>query len=364
MASIQMNQFRGAFFTALLAVSSACTIPAAPPSNTISSPFRVQIQNASYPEVDNLFMNLLLAGGGDQHLYVGPVGVPTSDLMLDQGFLTRGSLHAVLGGEFSAIDNTVKMFMTDRGDPRATFSPTYACNPVTDALQLELRFVGKQNDVPGGWICVRPTYDDAHEFRYYPPGDTKNDPNKFCIKVTLVAVPATSSSSSSILSTSSASSTSSHPVTSSTATTSSTTKTSTSSSATSSASSAPPPYTDMTSRGFAFVGCAPEERTVQPPDNASRTLPVLYATDSMTNELCMSYCRSNGYSYAGTEYRRECWCGNSYAATRQPGTTRASLAGCASTCMGNTTQICGGSSWLSLYRACAVGAPCTNAQFT
>lgn len=64
------------------------------------------------------------------------------------------------------------MFMTDRGDPRATFSPTYACNPVTDALQLELRFVGKQNDVPGGWICVRPTYDDAHEFRYYPPGDT------------------------------------------------------------------------------------------------------------------------------------------------------------------------------------------------
>lgn len=120
----------------------------------------------------------------------------------------------------------------------------------------------------------------------------------------------------------------------------------------------------MTAQGFRYIGCAPEERTVVPADGPFRTLPVLYASDAMTNELCLSYCQSRGYAYAGTEYRRECWCGSSYAATRQPGTTKASLAGCSMSCMGNTSQKCGGGGWLSLYAACAPGQPCTNAVFT
>lgn len=64
------------------------------------------------------------------------------------------------------------MFMTERGDPRAIFQPTWACNPETDAVQIELLFVTWQNHLAGGWICVRPTFDNAHEFRYYPPGNT------------------------------------------------------------------------------------------------------------------------------------------------------------------------------------------------
>jgi hypothetical protein len=63
--------------------------------------------------------------------------------------------------------------MTGRGDPRAIFQPTYACNPVTDALQIELRFVTWQNQPAGGWICVRSTFDNSYEFRYYPPGNTR-----------------------------------------------------------------------------------------------------------------------------------------------------------------------------------------------
>ncbi len=74
--------------------------------------------------------------------------------------------------EYSTIDDTTKMFMTGRGDPRAIFQPTYACNPDTDAVQIELRFVTWQNNPPGGWICVRSSYDGSYEFRYYPPGDT------------------------------------------------------------------------------------------------------------------------------------------------------------------------------------------------
>lgn len=72
----------------------------------------------------------------------------------------------------SDIDDTVKMFMTERGDPSALFQPTWACNPQTDAVQIELRFIGKQNAAPGGWICIRPAFENSHEFRYYPPGNT------------------------------------------------------------------------------------------------------------------------------------------------------------------------------------------------
>jgi hypothetical protein len=63
------------------------------------------------------------------------------------------------------------MFMTGRGDPRAVFKPTYACNPDTDEVQIELQFVTWENQPEGGWICVRHAFDGSHEFRYYPPGN-------------------------------------------------------------------------------------------------------------------------------------------------------------------------------------------------
>ncbi|KAH8893886.1 WSC-domain-containing protein [Thozetella sp. PMI_491] len=359
------------------ALASACTIPGGTLSNTITQGFQVQVQNASQPDVHNQYMNLLVAGGGDQHLFIGPVGTPTFDLTLVNGVLTHGGIHAVINGEFSDIDDTTKMFMTERGDPRAIFAPTYACNPDTDNLQVELQFVGRETSPAGGWICVRPTFNNAHEFRYYPPGNDKFDPNRFCTKVTLVVVggagvsgvsslPAssTTAASSAASSPASSSSTSSSPDSSAVSTPSTATSTTFTTSATSAASSGPLPYTDLTSIGFRFIGCAPEQKTVNPPDGTFRTLPQLYASDLMTNQICANYCQANGYAYAGTEFRRECWCGNSYAATRQPGTTLASLSGCSSTCMGDTTQKCGGTDWLSLYAACPAGGPCVNAQFT
>jgi len=68
------------------------------------------------------------------------------------------------------------MFMTERGDPRAIFQPTWACNPDTDEPQIELQFVGMQGETPGGWICVRSSFDNSHEFRYYPPGNDRKCP--------------------------------------------------------------------------------------------------------------------------------------------------------------------------------------------
>src|SRR6187402_3027663 len=83
----------------LVGIASACTIPTTPLSNTITKPFRIQVQNASYPAVNNLYMNLLEAGGGDKHLYIGPVGTPTFDLVLNGGVIQQGVVRAVIGGE-------------------------------------------------------------------------------------------------------------------------------------------------------------------------------------------------------------------------------------------------------------------------
>jgi len=127
------------------------------------------------------------------------------------------------------------------------------------------------------------------------------------------------------------------------------------------------PFTDLTSQGLAFIGCAPEERHVVPSDGGFRTLAAAsFASDTMTNEACGSFCRALGYAFSGTEYRRECWCDNSYAPTRAPGTTLASLAGCNANfaCSGDASQICGGDSWLSLYAVCQTGQACVNAVFT
>ena len=172
-----------------------------------------------------------------------------------------------------------------------------------------------------------------------------------------------SSSSSSFPSSTSTSSIGSTTSSSSSTSSSSTTTSTTSTSSTSTTSSTPLPYTDMTAKGFAFVGCAPEEGRAT--DGPGRTLTgSLYADDAMTDGKCMDFCSSNGYAFAGTEYTRECWCGNSVAPGREPQTTISSLAGCNMLCEGDATQYCGGDAWLSLYKACTVGSTCVNAQFT
>lgn len=60
--------------------------------------------------------------------------------------------------------------MTERGDPRALFQPVYGCHPVTDEVQVELQFVGREGDEAGGNVCVRTgAFTNSYEFRYSPP---------------------------------------------------------------------------------------------------------------------------------------------------------------------------------------------------
>lgn len=64
----------------------------------------------------------------------------------------------------------------------------------------------------------------------------------------------------------------------------------------------------------------------------------------MTVEGCIEHCSGKGYTYAGLQYREECWCGNTIA----PG--RLGAQKCTMPCGGNPAQYCGGPQRLSLYR--------------
>ncbi|WWD22596.1 hypothetical protein CI109_107089 [Kwoniella shandongensis] len=69
-------------------------------------------------------------------------------------------------------------------------------------------------------------------------------------------------------------------------------------------------------------------------------------SDSMTVPTCLNYCSGLGFAYAGVEYGRECYCGNSLvngASLSLPSTT------CNMKCTGDTATTCGGANGLQLY---------------
>lgn len=112
-------------------------------------------------------------------------------------------------------------------------------------------------------------------------------------------------------------------------------------------------YVDFTvSKGFEYIGCgfdfAGQVRTLTGASTNS---------DSMTNSQCIDFCVSKGYSIAGTEYSRECYCGDSIAADREPITGL--VGACNMKCTGDATETCGGGARMSLYKKCD-GDSCQN----
>ncbi|KAM0272592.1 hypothetical protein ACHAQH_008623 [Verticillium albo-atrum] len=250
------------------AAAAQCTLPNTTLSTTITEPFGIQVQNPAFPEIHNRYLYLWESGGGDQHLYLSPAGVPATTLTLDAGILELGPLFAVIQGEYTEWDNTTKLFTTERGDPRAVFQPTHACNPDTAAPQIELTFTGRQTSPPGGNICVRLASGNRHEFRYSPPENPAHDPARPCIPVVLALTrdvpPAPSTTAGPVVPSSTA---------------------------------APGLFKDVTELGWRFVGCAPEEGPAG--DGLGRTLNgALYADDLLTNELCVAFCTGRGFRHA------------------------------------------------------------------
>ncbi|KAK2066499.1 hypothetical protein P8C59_000311 [Phyllachora maydis] len=67
------------------------------------------------------------------------------------------------------------------------------------------------------------------------------------------------------------------------------------------------------------------------------------AADNMTLEGCAGFC--GGYTYFGTEYGRECYCGNSF----NNGSVQAAQTDCSMFCSGNPAQFCGAGNRLSVF---------------
>jgi hypothetical protein len=69
------------------------------------------------------------------------------------------------------------------------------------------------------------------------------------------------------------------------------------------------------------------------------------ASDSMTVETCVGLAQAGGYAWAGLEYGRECWVGNSLLSP----ISVAAATDCNMACKGSGKELCGGSSRMSLY---------------
>lgn len=106
--------------------------------------------------------------------------------------------------------------------------------------------------------------------------------------------------------------------------------------------------------GWAYQFCAS--------DGQSRAL-TSYSSSSaaMTLESCLGACANGGYQYGGTQYGQQCYCGNTISNNLGKQIAESS---CSSVCAGDSTEKCGGSWALSLYRSTAAASPTTTTTTT
>lgn len=122
-------------------------------------------------------------------------------------------------------------------------------------------------------------------------------------------------------------------------------------SSTASSTVSPSASPTATPNPYIYLGCASEA-------SSGRALNVTStSSSSMTNEACASYCSSQGLPLFGTEYSRECYCGNALATGSKLGQPESD---CKMTCAGsvalNSTfgKYCGGGSRLTLWNNTAI----------
>ncbi len=90
---------------------------------------------------------------------------------------------------------------------------------------------------------------------------------------------------------------------------------------------------------------------------------------AMTRELCAEYCCGAGYAdppgypppgsaVVGVEYGAQCYCGKTFDASKAK-PPHAPGSNCTMKCSGNSSQLCGGSDAINVFRAkCATSPPC------
>ncbi|KAI1328804.1 heme peroxidase [Xylariaceae sp. FL0255] len=106
---------------------------------------------------------------------------------------------------------------------------------------------------------------------------------------------------------------------------------------------APTPSLRETVGGYALLGCWIESDVA-----GTRALSgASFAYDGMTLESCSNNCTS--YYYWGTEYGRECYCGDSIASS----STNTTIDECSMTCSGDPTEYCGAGNRIEMYATTA-----------
>ncbi|CAI6333534.1 unnamed protein product [Periconia digitata] len=78
----------------------------------------------------------------------------------------------------------------------------------------------------------------------------------------------------------------------------------------------------------------------------------------LTTDKCLEACGEQGFAYAGTEWSQECYCGTKidFDASQAPSTD------CSFPCKGDSSETCGGTGRLNMYRAPGLNSPesCTS----
>jgi hypothetical protein len=99
---------------------------------------------------------------------------------------------------------------------------------------------------------------------------------------------------------------------------------------------------------FAYYGCW-NDTTLANGTNGARALNggVMEDLTTMTAELCIDFCKTNSYTFAGLEYTRECWCANLLDGLSK----KLPDSSCNLPCAGNSSEICGGNLALTVYQA-------------
>ena len=86
-----------------------------------------------------------------------------------------------------------------------------------------------------------------------------------------------------------------------------------------------------------------------------------YFDDAMTLESCAAFCQGFGFTMFGTEYSRECYCGDS---TNDGSILAANQDDCNMVCGGDDSEYCGGPNRLDLYKIGAADSSSTSSTLT
>jgi hypothetical protein len=106
--------------------------------------------------------------------------------------------------------------------------------------------------------------------------------------------------------------------------------------------------TETSTTGWSYLGCYSDSIS-------TRALTGIQFADlgigKVTSTGCIEYCGKAGFRFAGTEYAGQCFCGN-----KMEGSSKIAADKCDMKCEGDVSQICGGSSALSVYETASAAA--------